>query len=287
MRYLIAHEVHLAFAQPVFEHQCEVRLIPSTTPAQRVLSASLTTEPDAEQFTYLDGFGNQVHHFDLADAHEEVITRTRVEIETLLTNPFDYVPVAPERERAWIDEALRAQPRLWDYVLHRSALTPAADALSEAGVAAPVAALQRPLIENVIAVRDWLAETVRYDPQRDTVPAPLAEVVAAGEGNAADLAHLLISILRAWRIPARYVSGYQDCGDDDEEPPRLHAWAEVLMPGAGWRGVDASARLITGDTYVSVAVGRDARDTVAQRCIFAGEGANEPARVAVRFQRQQ
>jgi len=47
----------------------------------------------------------------------------------------------------------------------------------------------------------------------------------------------------------------------------------VLIPGAGWRGVDATARLVTGDTYVSVAVGRDAHDTVAQRCAFNGSSA--------------
>lgn len=288
MRYLITHELRLAFAQPVFEHQCEVRLLPSTTPAQRVLAATLATEPEAPQFTYLDGFGNQVHHFDVADAHQELITRTRVDVETLLANPFDYAPVAPDRERAWIDEALRAQPRLWDFVLHRSALTPAPEALAEAGVTAPAAVAHKPIIESVMAVRDWLADALTYDPQRDEAPATPAELMAGGEGSAADFAHLFIAILRGWRVPARYVSGYQDCGDGDvDEAPRPHAWAEVLIPGAGWRGIDVSARLVTGDTYVSVAVGRDARDTVTQRCIFAGDGAGEPARVAVRLQRQQ
>lgn len=291
MRYLIEHEMEMRFAEPVFEHQCEVRLIPATTPQQRVDVATLTTEPQTRPFTFIDYFGNTVHHFDLSDAHDTLITHTRIEVETLLSNPFDYVQVAPERERAWIAEALRAQPRLWDFVLHRSALTPNAEVLAQAGVKLPAAAEHRPFIENVIAARDWVAETLRYVPEREEpAPAP-SDLIVAGAGNAADLAHVLISIVRGWGIPARYVSGYQDCGDAEDEgadvEPRPHAWAEVLIPGAGWRGVDATAGLITSDTYVCVAIGRDARDTIAQRCAFKGDGERAAPRNAVRVQRQQ
>jgi transglutaminase-like putative cysteine protease len=255
-----------------------------------VLAATLTTQPEARQSSYLDYFGNHVHCFDVADAHDELITRARVEVETLLSNPFDYAPIAPERERAWIAEALRAQPRLWDFVLHRSELTPAAQDWSEAAEKVPPAPGDRPLVQSVIAARDWIAETLSFKPESDTRAAP-SELLAAGEGSAADLAHLLITIVRGWGVPARYVSGYQERTDegDEDEPidPSPHAWAEILIPGAGWRGVDATAGLLTGDTYITGAVGRDASDTVAQRCTFKGEGEREPPRIAVRLQRQQ
>jgi transglutaminase-like putative cysteine protease len=290
MRYVIEHEVRLHFAEPIFEHQCEVRLLPPTTPSQRVVTATLTTEPEAHAFTYMDYFGNHVHHFDLADAHEDLITRTRVEVETLLSNPFDYPTVAPEREREWIAEALRAQPRLWDFVLHRSALTPEAEVLAEAGLEVPAAPAEGPVIQGVIAVRDWIADTFKYVRDRDK-PQTLSELIAAREGSAQDLSHLLIAIVRSWGVPARYVSGYQDCSDDeaedDDAEPRPHAWIDVLIPGAGWRGIDATARLVTGETYVCVAVGRDARDTVAQRCAFKGDGTSDAPSIAVRLQRQQ
>jgi transglutaminase-like putative cysteine protease len=290
MRYVIEHELRVRFAEPVFEHQCEVRLLPPSTPAQRVVAATLTTEPEAHQSTYLDYFGNHVHCFDLADAHDELITRTRVEVETLLGNPFDYAPVAPERERAWIAEALRAQPRLWDFVLHRSALTPAPQDWGEAAVTVPLAPGDRPLVRSVIAARDWIAETVSYKRESETRATP-SELLAAGEGSAADLAHLLITIVRGWGVPARYISGYQECtGEEDEDEvvePSPHAWVEILIPGAGWRGVDATAGLLTSDTYITGAVGRDASDTVAQRCAFKGDGEREPPRIAVRLQRQQ
>ena len=290
MRYVIEHELRVRFAAPVFEHQCEVRLLPPSTPTQRVVTATLTNEPEARQSSYLDYFGNQVHCFDLADAHDELVTRTRVEVETLLSNPFEYAPVAPERERAWITEALRAQPRLWDFVLHRSALTPAAQDWSDAAGKVPVAPGDLPLVQSVIAARDWIAETVSYKRESETCVAP-SELLAAGEGSAADLAHLLITIVRGWGVPARLISGYRDCTDDEDEEtagePSPHAWAEVLIPGAGWRGVDATAGLLTSDTYITGAVGRDASDTMAQRCAFKGDGEQIPPRIAVRLQRQQ
>ena len=290
MRYVIEHELEMHFAEPVFEHQCEVRLIPATTPQQRVSAATLTTEPETRHFTYIDYFGNNVHHFDLSDAHDTLITRTRIDVETLLSNPFDYAQIAPERERVWIAEALRAQPRLWDFVLHRSALTPSPEVLAQAGAKLPDAPENRRVIESVIAARDWVAETLRYVPEREEQAAAPSDLIVAGAGNAADLAHVLISIVRGWGIPARYVSGYQDCADADEGEdvePRPHAWAEVLIPGAGWRGVDPTARLLTSDTYVCVALGRDARDAAPQRCAFKGDGEGAAPRNAVRVQRQQ
>lgn len=289
MRYLIEHELELRFAEPVFEHHCEVRLTPPTTPQQRVLSAKVSTEPEASLFSYMDCFGNTVHHFDLSAAHDVLVTRTRIEVETLLSNPFDYPAVSPERERAWIAEALRAQPRLWDFVLHRSALTPGPDVLAAAKPPSPVE--NRHLVEAVIAARDWVAETLRYSPEHEALAPEPSDLLVAGAGTAADFAHVLISVVRGWGLPARYVSGYMDGGEPDEgeeeAEPRPHAWAEVLIPGAGWRGVDATARLMTSDTYVCVAIGRDASDTVVQRCAYKGDGESTAPRSAVRVQRQQ
>ena len=45
----------------------------------------------------------------------------------------------------------------------------------------------------------------------------LTEVLKTRKGNADDLAHLLITVLRGWEIPARFVRGYQDGGEADGE----------------------------------------------------------------------
>ena len=65
-----------------------------------------------------------------------------------------------------------------------------------------------------------------------------------------------------------------------------HAWAEVLIPGAGWRGFDATAGLVANDTYVPVAVGRDSRDAAPLRGTFKGDEGGASPQVSVRVAAQ-
>ena len=69
--------------------------------------------------------------------------------------------------------------------------------------------------------------------------------------------------------------------------PTTHAWAEVLLPGAGWRGFDATLQLVTDETYVAIAVGRDDQDAAPQRGSFKGEEGSEPPHVSLQIMRQQ
>jgi transglutaminase-like putative cysteine protease len=80
------------------------------------------------------------------------------------------------------------------------------------------------------------------------------------------------------------VRGYLDPAyfepDDEDEVPRQlpqisHAWAEVLVPGAGWRGFDPARGLLADQTYIRVAVGRDSDDVPTQRNTFKGEAQAE------------
>ena len=263
MRYAIHHRVRLAAASPVWEHHCELRIAPVATPHQEVTALVVTVEPAAAVRTHRDGFGNTVHAFDLMAPHEQARVTLRAEVETSLANPFDFAPVAADAERAWIAAALHAQPRLWDYLLHRSAATPAVAAVD---LQPPRRDPARALLEALQAVMGWSAEA--SDPTAR--------------------AHRLISLARAWGTPARLVRGYRDpaYAEEEEEDEALHAWAEVLVPGAGWRGLDPATGLVTNDTYVTVATGRDALDCPPLRwsCTGGEEAVDEAATVEVRGQ---
>jgi transglutaminase-like putative cysteine protease len=61
----------------------------------------------------------------------------------------------------------------------------------------------------------------------------------------------------------------------------------VSIPGAGWRGFDATLQLVVNNTYVAVAVGRDDRDAAPQRGSFKGEEPGDPPQVHLAIMRQQ
>ncbi|MBM3277498.1 MAG: transglutaminase family protein [Candidatus Handelsmanbacteria bacterium] len=74
------------------------------------------------------------------------------------------------------------------------------------------------------------------------------------QGACRDLAVLFMAACRCQGLPARFVSGYQ-ADAPLEEAHQLHAWAEVYLPGAGWRGYDPAQGLTVAERHVALAAG--------------------------------
>jgi len=75
-------------------------------------------------------------------------------------------------------------------------------------------------------------------------------------------------------IPGRYVSGYHLPGGDTDDAVSgglaSHAWAEVLIPGEGWLGLDPTQGDAAGDRHIRLAYGRDYGDVPPVRGTFRG-----------------
>jgi transglutaminase-like putative cysteine protease len=78
-----------------------------------------------------------------------------------------------------------------------------------------------------------------------------------------------MEVCRAIGIAARFVSGYQE-GDSTQQSRDLHAWVEVYLPGAGWRGYDPTLGLIVSDRHIPLAA------SAIPRYAAAVEGAVTP-----------
>ena len=288
MRYLIEHETVLEYPQTVREHHIELRLSPRPDGHQKVLSSVIETEPASELATYCDYFGNRVDYFSVIAPHRRLVTRLRSEVETLKENPFSFEQLSPVEEQEWLAKELRAKPSINDYILHRSLLTPTIAKLEEILAAAiPRRDRNRPLLESLLELQAWVSALLEYRPGSTEVHGSLATSVLQGGGVCQDFAHLFITVVRSWDIPARYVMGYLDPGISGVETKlATHAWAEVLVPGAGWIGCDATHNLLANDHYVAVAIGRDSYDAAPQRGSFKGDSAGEQPDVTVTMQEQ-
>src|SRR4030095_7527775 len=238
VRYLIEHESVLRFPKPVREHQFELRLAPREDAGLVRIACDVEVEPDAPLRTHLDCFGNLVHRVSLLAPHESLRARVRTEVETALVNPFDYEPIPLAHERRWLDQQLRDDPSLFDFVLHRSDAVPdVTGAFAELGP--PAFDPDRTLVQNLLALMAWVGATFRYVPGATEVHGALAEFAQQRAGVCQDFAHLVVAVTRSWGFAARYVMGYADPGSvaaDEQAEPATHAWADVLIPGAGWRG---------------------------------------------------
>ena len=136
----------------------------------------------------------------------------------------------------------------------------------------------------------WATETFRYEPESTEVHGPITAFFERRTGVCQEFAHLFVALVRSWGFAARYAMGYVDAGavlDTDPEMQATHAWAEILVPGAGWRGIDATAGMVVNDAYIAVAIGRDSRDAAPVRGTFKGDDGGDAPHVSVRVQRAE
>src|SRR5260370_30694374 len=75
----------------------------------------------------------------------------------------------------------------------------------------------------------------------DGPPWPSDQTLSLFEGSCRDLAVLFCDACRVMGIAARFVSGYE-CASAGSQDPYMHAWAEVYLPGNGWRGCGPAPR---------------------------------------------
>jgi len=61
---------------------------------------------------------------------------------------------------------------------------------------------------------------------------------------------------RSLGLAARFVSGYLNAPLADGRRGSTHAWAEVYLPGAGWKGFDPTSGEFAGSQHIAVAVAR-------------------------------
>ena len=96
-----------------------------------------------------------------------------------------------------------------------------------------------------------IQDRVKYT-KRHTGPAwPASRTLRERVGSCRDLAMLMVEACRSVGIPSRFVSGYHF---EDPLPNKLdlHAWAELYIPGAGWRGFDPSGKGLIDERYLTL-----------------------------------
>jgi len=83
-----------------------------------------------------------------------------------------------------------------------------------------------------------------------------AETLTLGTGSCRDWAFLFMEAARRLGLAARFVSGYLNTPPSSANYGATHAWAEVFLPGAGWKGFDPTTGLVVGTDHIAVAVAR-------------------------------
>ncbi len=272
MIYRVRHVTAYTYETSVEMATHLLHLLPRPLPRQRVLEASLTSDPPpSRREEGLDHFGNPTAWFYLDRPHTRfsVTADSRVEV----TAP----PPLPGCTPPWetIREAALGNPEVAEFLFPSPALPPVEAARD---FFAPYFAPGRaagPAVEEMIArFRDGMA----FRAGVTTVSTPVEEVLRRRAGVCQDFAHLMITGLRMLGIPARYVSGYIRTRPPPGGVRRVgadqsHAWvAAWLGAEAGWVEMDPTNSLFVRDEHVLLGWGRDFGDVSPLLGVILGGG---------------
>lgn len=294
----VVHDTHYDYPAPVTLAHHLAHLQPLDDAHQRVRSFELLVDPAPvpPPRPSRDALGNVQHHFSLAQAHDRLHVRARSEVE--LRPRFTDLDAAAsppwEQVAAMLRYAARGPYRPAVEFVQPSPFVPLLQALR--AWAAPSLAPGRPVAEVALELMQRVHDDFAYESASTEIDTPLAQVFEQKRGVCQDFAHLMAGALRAWGLPARYVSGYlltRAPGDaqDMVGADASHAWVQVWCPGTpgvptdgadgGWLGLDPTNRLLPGAGHVRVAIGRDFGDVTPLRGVIRGGGASHRLAVAV------
>ncbi|WP_349426920.1 transglutaminase-like domain-containing protein [Microbacterium sp. LWS13-1.2] len=106
----------------------------------------------------------------------------------------------------------------------------------------------------IAAVSEFVSTSTTYTPGLSQGTDSAVTTLMTGQGVCRDYAHVVIALLRAMDMPARYAA----CYAPGLRPMDFHAVAEAYLDGA-WYVIDAT-RLANRRSLVRIATGRDAAD---------------------------
>jgi len=270
MLYQATHVTRYRYEEPVAQCFSEARLAPRETPYQRVVSNRIFVYPEPGVSTErLDYFGNRVTAFSVFQRHDTltVISESTVEVAA----PAAARPLMPwEAAVADVQEAGGPELLAANEFLHDSPFVTRLEALAQYGAASFTPG--RPLAEVVTEISTRIHRDFKYQPKATSIDMPLADVFRLRRGVCQDFSHIMIGVLRAWRVPARYVSGYLRSGANLQGAEASHAWVSAFVPGYGWLDLDPTNNIIPGEGHVTVAWGRDYGDVTPVKGISLGGG---------------
>jgi transglutaminase-like putative cysteine protease len=265
----IQHQTNYVYSDMVFLDFHTLHLRPISNACQQVTSFQLTFNPIPQGMTHFtDIEGNPTTFVWFSGTTHFLTVQTQMTINTTCPNPFDYL----------LNHDMNQIPPLYS-PSQQLLLTPYLQPFSES--------------ESVKTFTHQLAKTVNYE----TIPflnvlsekihtlfgyiirdegAPLQpdELLASKQGACRDFAYFFINSCRLLGLAARFVSGYQENPDVDDEN-HLHAWVEVYLPHAGWRGYDPSIGLAVSDGHIALAASVHADTAMPIIGAFRGQASSK------------
>lgn len=248
MKFEIVHTIDYEYSKPVFLEPHEFLLRPREDATQRLVSHEFVLDPmPAMASSAVDLSGNAAVFAWFREQHTRLSISAQSVVEIVRPNPFDYLPEEPCRRLPVVyRESLRSL--LGPCLKVPSGIPETVKAFSH-DIAARTHHATIPFLVDLCRTLSIEFEW-RHRPTGSAWSAE--ETLRLRQGSCRDLAALFMACCRTQGLASRFVSGYFE-DENSKFDHDLHAWAEVYIDGAGWRGFDPSAGLAVTDSHIPIA----------------------------------
>ena len=261
MRFSVRHDTLYRYSAPVGLAPHLLRLTPRAERV-RMLASELTVEPlPAARRESVDRFGNRIIEvsFDGPSALLRVESSFDLEISAPPPPQEFGLPRLP-----WSCRPQDVHADYWREERQDPAVQNFAETLAAASGWAAVPFLEH--LSQTLFRRFHRAIRIEGAAQ-----APAGTLVT-GRGACRDLTVLFMAACRSLGIATRFVSGYQAHAETADGDRHLHAWPEVLLPDAGWRGFDPTHGTAVSDGHVALCAAPEQAATMPIEGGFYGDG---------------
>jgi transglutaminase-like putative cysteine protease len=254
-RFQIIHRTYYHFSNPVILGQHSFRIYPRESRECRVESFSLLLDPQLPLRWQKDVEDNSIGIANLALTTQSLSIESDAIIQQYSDNPFDFIL----EEYAFI----YPQTGVFIYTMtDGNLLEPyrvlplkiTCDLLSNwiATVWTQDEIIQTyVLLERLCrAIYNTFTYTIRDEPGVQSV----SDTLRLTSGSCRDFSLMLIEAARCLGFAARFVSGYLHSPPNAQNFGATHAWVEVYLPGAGWKGFDPTLGALASADNIAVAV---------------------------------
>jgi len=272
----VHHVTRYDYSLPVSRSVNRLRLLPSTSAHQTLLSRRVDVRPEPGIIDIgLDTWGNGIARFGIDAPHDSC----RVSVMSLLDTRDETPPLPASLGVEENLERLHADNRMEALMAH-DCLLPSPYVPADRVVDALLGECPtegRSVLEHAEALMNHIYATFEYDPRFSTLVTPMSAVLGARRGVCQDFAHLAIAALRRAGVPARYVSGYLETLPPPGQTKlrgadASHAWYSVYDAASGWHEFDPTNDKRPDAQYVVTAYGRDYGDVTPLKGMVYGGG---------------
>ena len=278
MKYKIEHTNIFDYETMVDQSMNSIRLKPRTDECQRLLAYRTDITPVALTKEHVDIWGNIVESFFIADHHKHLEVKA-TSIVSIQRSPWIHrIDYSPEMHAIFHSELFKSHYLAYLSNTAYTYITP--EQIQQ--VDSAIGKVFNP-VKYSIELMGYLYNRFSYDGTSTNVTTKAQESFDLKKGVCQDISHVMLGILRAKCIPARYVSGYLYVGENSAlvGDAASHAWVEVMVPGIGWVGLDPTNNVEALENHIRVGVGRDYGDVSPVQGVYRGGSHKLEVKVSV------